>query len=210
VLTSTRSDALVLVLTAAATIMFDLIVAVEIGVAVAAALALRHVARSSELQIEPMPITAEVTDDDEAALLHEHIVVYRLDGALFFGAAQRFLTDLTAVTDVRVVVLRLGQVQVLDATGAHALGEIVRELEDRHITVLFAGVPQRHMRVLEAVGTLDRLAHERHLFDHLDDAIAHARRHAAGRAHDAADDPPHPHGHDLALNAVVGDITARP
>ena len=56
VLTSTRSDALVLVLTAAATIMFDLIVAVEIGVAVAAALALRHVARSSELQIEPMPI----------------------------------------------------------------------------------------------------------------------------------------------------------
>ena len=78
-------------------------------------------------------------------MLHEHIVVYRLDGALFFGAAQRFLTDLTAVTDVRVVVLRLGQVQVLDATGAHALGEIVRELEDRHITVLFASVPPRHL-----------------------------------------------------------------
>ena len=98
VLTSTRSDAVVLLLTAAATITFDLIVAVEVGVAVAAALALRNVARNSELQLEQLPPPAEVTDDDEAALLHDHIVVYRLDGALFFGAAQRFLTDLTAVT----------------------------------------------------------------------------------------------------------------
>ena len=50
----------------------------------------------------------------------EHIVAYRLDGALFFGAAQRFLTELTAVSDVRVVILRLPELQVLDATGAHA------------------------------------------------------------------------------------------
>ena len=111
VLTSTRSDAVVLILTAAATITFDLIVAVEVGVAVAAALVLRNVARNSELQLEQLPAPAEVTDDDEAALLHDHIVVYRLDGALFFGAAQRFLTDLTAVTDVHVVILRLGEVQ---------------------------------------------------------------------------------------------------
>ena len=179
VLTSTRSDAVVLILTAAATVTFDLIVAVEVGVAVAATLALRNVARNSELQLEQLPTPAEVSDDDEAALLHDHIVVYRLDGALFFGAAQRFLTDLTAVTDVHVVILRLGEVQVLDATGAHALGEIVKELEDRHITVLLTGVQDRHIRVLHAVGTLDRLAHERHLFDRLDDAVDHARRHAS-------------------------------
>ena len=110
VLRSTRSDAFVLVLTAAATVTFDLIVAVEVGVAVAAVLALRNVARNSELQLEQLPTPAEVSDDDEAALLHDHIVVYRLDGALFFGAAQRFLTDLTAVTDVHVVILRPGTV----------------------------------------------------------------------------------------------------
>jgi SulP family sulfate permease len=183
VLRSTRSDAAVLVLTAAATIAFDLIVAVEVGIAVAAALALRHVANTSEAQREALPPDEFVTDDLEADLLGQHIVVYRFDGALFFGASQRFLTELTAVSDVRVVILRLAQIQVLDATGAHALGEIVRELEARGITVLIKGVRPEHLRILHAVGALDRLAHERHIFDHLPDAIAHARRHIARDPH---------------------------
>ena len=179
VLRSTRSDALVLVLTATATVAFDLIVAVEIGVAVAVLLALRHVARSSGAEVEPLSLDETVTDGDEALLLHEHIVVYRLDGSLFFGAAQWFLTELTAVSNVKIVILRLSQIQVLDATGAQALGEIVADLESRGITVLLQGARPRHRRVLQAVGTLDHLAHERHLFDSLEDAITHARLHLA-------------------------------
>jgi SulP family sulfate permease len=177
VLRSTRSDALVLVLTAAATIAFDLIVAVEVGVAVAVLLALRHVARNSGAEVEALALDETVTDVEEARLLHEHIVVYRLDGAMFFGAAQRFLTELTAVSDVKIVILRLSRIQVLDATGAQALGEIVAELESRGITVLLKGMRPQHRRVLEAVGTLDHLAHEHHLFDTLDDAVTHARLH---------------------------------
>jgi SulP family sulfate permease len=177
VLHATRSDAAVLALTAAATIAFDLIVAVEIGIAVAAALALRHVANTSEAQREALPDEELVSDDLEADLLTQHIVVYRFDGALFFGASQRFLTELTAVSDVRVVILRLAGIQVLDATGAQALGEIVRELEGRGVTVLLKGVRAEHLRILHAVGAIDRLAHERHLFDTLPGALAHARRH---------------------------------
>lgn len=177
VLRSTRSDAVVLALTATATIAFDLIVAVEIGIAVAALLALRAVARSSSATREPLIASAEIDSDAEAALLREHIVVYRIDGALFFGAAQRFLTELTAVSDVRVVILRLPDLQVLDATGAHALGEIVAELEARGITVLLKGPRPEHLRILGAVGALDRLAHENHVFADLDDAVAHARLH---------------------------------
>ena len=125
----------------------------------------------------------QIEDTDEATLMRDHIVVYRIDGALFFGAAHRFLTELTAVSDVRVMILRLSQMQSLDATGAQALGEIVAELESRGITVLLKGVRPHHRRILEAVGTLDRLAHEQHLFNTLDDAIAHARSHLAGTAH---------------------------
>src|SRR5690606_30392787 len=117
--------------------------------------------------------------DDAEALLDEGILTYRLDGALFFGAAQRFLTELTAVTDARVVVLRLPELQVLDATGAQALGEIVAELEDRGITVLLKGLRPEHRRVLDATGALRRLAHQNHVFDRLDEALAHARSHAA-------------------------------
>jgi SulP family sulfate permease len=177
VLRSTRSDALVLVLTGAATVAFDLIVAVEIGVAVAAVLALRNVARTTALTETPVP--AEVDADEEQVLLHEHIVAYRIDGALFFGAAQRFLTDLARVAEVRVVILRLPDLQVLDATGAQALGEIVADLERRGITVLLKGPRPEHERLLRAVGALDHLASEHHLFTDLDAAIAHARRHAA-------------------------------
>jgi SulP family sulfate permease len=179
VLRSTRSDAAVLALTALATIAFDLIVAVEIGIAVAVVLALRHVARTSEADLEALPLNDTVTDAEEARLLHQHIVVYRLDGALFFGAAQRFLTELTAISDVRVVILRLSNIQVLDATGAQALGEIVADLEARGITVFLNGVRPGHRRILEAVGALDNLAHQRHLFDSLDEAIVHAQSHLA-------------------------------
>src|SRR5690606_12534606 len=129
----------------------------------------------TELTETHVPI--EVDSDAERALLGEHIVAYRIDGALFFGAAQRFLTDLAAVTDVRVVILRLPDLQVLDATGAQALGDIVAELERRGITVLLKGPRPEHERVLRAVGALDHLAHERHLFTDLGEAVAHARAH---------------------------------
>ena len=117
ILDATRSDAAVLVLTAVATIAFDLILAVEIGIAVAAVLALRKVAQTMTAVAEPVRLEELPSED----LLHEGIIAYRLDGALFFGAAQRFLTELTAVSDARVAILRLPDLQVLDAT-AHRLG----------------------------------------------------------------------------------------
>jgi SulP family sulfate permease len=174
VVNATHSDAIVLVVTAAVTLAFDLILAVEVGVAVAAVLALRHLARTSLVRVEPVN---ELTEEGVAPSLSEHIVTYRLDGALFFGAAQRFLTELTAVTDVKVAILRLPDVQMLDATGAQALGEIVSELEHRGITVLLKGARPEHLRTLRAVGAIDRLAHQKHLFDRLEDAVAHARLH---------------------------------
>lgn len=190
VLRSTRSDAAVLILTAVATVAFDLIVAVEVGVAAAAFLALRHIARSAAVTSEELDLgpyarpasleqesTEQVDAEEEARLLAERIVVYRLDGALFFGAAQRFLTELTAVADVKVVILRLPRLQVIDATGAQALAEIVTELESRGITVLLKGPRPEHRRVLEQVGVLRALADEDHVFERLDDAIAHAREH---------------------------------
>lgn len=179
VIRSTRSDAVVLIATTVATVAFDLILAVEIGVVVAGLLALRHVALNSEAEREVLAIDEELDGTAEATLMRDHIVVYRIDGALFFGAAHRFLTELTAVSDVRVMILRLSQMQSLDATGAQALGEIVAELESRGVTVLLKGVRANHRRILEAVGSLDRLAHENHIFDNLDDAVAHARSHLA-------------------------------
>lgn len=196
ILRSTRSDALVMVLTALATIVFDLILAVEIGIAVAAVLALRAMARSSTVVPEEDEVVAEARErsaeaqelsaDSQARLLHEHIAVYRMDGALFFGAAQYFLDELTSVADVRVVILRLGGLRVLDASGAHALAEVITSLEDRGITVLLCGASAPHRRVLDAVGALEGLRSHAHVFEDLPSAVAHAQAHVGRTPHGAA------------------------
>lgn len=175
ILRSTRSDALVFIATAAVTIAFDLILAVEVGVAIAIIVALRALAKSSGVAQEDITAHPEVTVGDEAGLLAEHIAVYRLDGALFFGAAQRFLDELTEVSAVRVVILRLGYLSVLDITGAQALAEVVASLERRGITVLLCGVQDAHRGVLAATGTLDALVDQGRVFTALDDAVADAR-----------------------------------
>ena len=182
VVRSTRADAVVLVLTAAATITFDLIVAIELGVAVAALFALRNMASAASVEGNPV----DVDTDYEHRPLGHRIVAYRLDGALFFGAAQRFLTELTNVSDVDVVILRLPALQVLDATGARTLGEIVRELEARGITVLLKGPTPDHERLLRNVGALAHLADDRHVFEDMAGAVAHAVTHARHGTSDAA------------------------
>ncbi|WP_238384755.1 SulP family inorganic anion transporter [Segeticoccus rhizosphaerae] len=174
---TTRSDMIVFTLTALATVTFDLIVAVEVGIAVAAILALRQVARVSGAHAETLPVADGLDTEDEQSLMREHIAVYRIDGALFFGAAQRFLDELTDVADVRVVVLRLSGVRVVDATGANALAEIVTHLQLRGITVLLKGIPPRYLPIMRGAGVLNGLSHERHLFHDLDSALEHARDH---------------------------------
>lgn len=71
--------------------------------------------------------------------MREHIVAYRIDGALFFAAAHRFLLELADVTDVKVVILRMSRVTAIDATGALVLKDAITKLEHRHITVLISG-----------------------------------------------------------------------
>lgn len=173
ILRSTRSDALTFVLTAAVTVCFDLIEAVEIGVVVAAFFALRSVARRSSVIREELPGPSH-PGDDQIALL-------RLDGAMFFGAAERISN---AIVDAEhpqtsVVIIRMSQLGMLDATGAHTLAEIATELESRGITVIIKGVRPEHAELLTNVGVFESLRHENHLLDSLDDAIEHARTHVS-------------------------------
>jgi sulfate permease, SulP family len=175
VVRATRGDAFVLAITAFVTIAFDLILAVEIGVAIAGLFALVSVARSARFDLEP--IEPEVDVNFEHDLLHQHIAVYRIDGAMFFGAAQRFLTELTAVSDIEVAIIRCRGIHMIDATGANALNETITELEKRGITVLLKGIRPEHRRALDSAGAIGRLASEHHVFETLDAAITHARLH---------------------------------
>ncbi|WP_412538745.1 SulP family inorganic anion transporter [Longispora sp. K20-0274] len=172
---ATRSDALILVLTAVATLALDLIAAVGIGLALACLAAIRKISRSVRLE----QVAVDVADHHvaEQALLAEHIVAYRIDGPLFFAAAHRFLLELSEVADVRVLILRMSRVSVIDATGAMVLRDAVDRLEKRGITVLMSGVTPPIEKALEATGILGHLRTNGRIHADTPQAINAARSH---------------------------------
>ena len=169
ILRSTRADAVGFVVTAVVTVSVDLIVAVVIGVLVAGFFAVRNLSRGTGVRREPLPGAADTGD--------ERIAIIRFDGPLFFAAADRVFDTVTKLSGVEVVILRMSQLELVDATGAHILSDIVQTLERRGVTVLIKGVQAGHEELFRSVGVLASLRHHKHLFTRLDDAVDHARSH---------------------------------
>lgn len=172
IIRSSRAAAASFSITAIVTVCFDLVQAVEIGIVVTAVFALAAVARRSGVRREDLPFPRQPGD--------EHIVLLRLDGAMFFGAAERISTEILDAShaEARVVIIALSQLGMLDATGAHTLACIAEELEARGITVIIKGVRPEHRDLLANIGIIASLRHENHLIETLEEAVAHARRHA--------------------------------
>ncbi len=169
ILRSTRTDAAAFVITALVTVSFDLIVAVLIGVAFAGFVAVRALARSTGVRREPIP--------DEPRAGDERIAVMLIDGPLFFAGSQRVAEELDAADGVAVTILRMSRLELVDATGARAISDIVQSMERRGVTVLLSGVRPGHEELFRSVGVLAALRDHRHLFEGLDAAVEHARSH---------------------------------
>ncbi|MFI5530238.1 SulP family inorganic anion transporter [Kitasatospora sp. NPDC051853] len=171
-----RGEAAILALTAGATLAFDLVTAVIVGLVVAGVLALRQVARTAALAQEPLHTGPPPGGHrkQEQALLAEHIAAYRIDGPLFFAAAHRFLLELAETTPLRAVVLRLSHVTAIDSTGALVLADAITKLRRRGVLVLVSGVRDEHRRTLDALGVLDALEVEGLVLATTPEAIARA------------------------------------
>lgn len=192
VLGTTRSDATVLVITATATIAFDLVVAVLVGLTFAGVLTavkllgtgrgrlglgfdrVRGPGARAKRQVIDAPVSVQVPDGAG------RVLAFRLQGPVHFGGVSRLAEQLSATGDAEVVIIRLPEVPLIDATGARALGEVTQELESRGVTVLLKGLQPDHERLLHQVGTLDRLATRDHVFADLGAATDHARHHLSG------------------------------
>lgn len=170
---ASRGDAIVLILTFGVTVAIDLVTAVIVGLALAGIVALRAVA--STAQLARVPLDHSDHTDEEQSLLDDRIVAFRLDGALFFGAAHRFLLELSDVTDVAVVILRMSRLSTIDATGALMLDDAIVRLEKRGIAVLLSGIQPEHERVLTALTSAERLKGAGRVFSETPDAIEFAR-----------------------------------
>ncbi|MFB7228830.1 SulP family inorganic anion transporter [Streptomyces fimicarius] len=201
---ATRSDAVVLVLTAVATLVLDLVLAVVIGLAVAGLLALRAVAAEARLDrvhpyddgVPELPGAQTYGDgvpelpgaesyegggggDGELAGTAGQVVAYRVEGPLFFAGAHRSLLELGEISGVRVVILRMCRVTTVDATGALALKDTVHRLNGRGIVVLASGIRPGQRRALESVGALELLRREGREYATASEAFGAARERLA-------------------------------
>lgn len=164
---STKSGSVVYLVTAAVTVMFDLVTAVGIGIVVAAFFALRTIALTSGVRRDSLPGPACLGDD--------RIALFRINGSMFFAATDRILDQVRAVNGVDVAIISLAHVTLLDSTGAHKLSELIDSLEQRGIVVLLKGMTAEQLRLVERVAIGSPPHPGSQLFADLAGAISQAR-----------------------------------
>ncbi|HVX95776.1 MAG TPA: C4-dicarboxylic acid transporter DauA [Polyangia bacterium] len=148
-----RADVLVLVTCFGLTVLFDMVVAVSVGVVLAALLFMRRMAELTEGKL-----TAPEADPSEISpalpkSLAGKVALYEIAGPLFFGAAQKAIGSLGRVTNsIEVLILRLDRVPVMDATGLVALESAIEALTQRGCVTILAGLQQQPAELLERAG----------------------------------------------------------
>lgn len=170
--TAPKSDIIVLVLTFALTVIFDLVVAIEIGMILACLLLLKRMSEESE--VKSWRYIEDENDPDSIMLrkVPKHVRVYEISGPMFFGAADRIAT--ISVKDfTKCLVIRMRAVNALDATAMHSLEELYDKLSKKHIAVVFSHVNEQPMHVMQKAGFVEKVGSE-NFCAHIDEALERA------------------------------------
>ena len=176
---SPRSDIVVLLTTFGLTVIFDLTVAIEIGMVLAVILFMRRMAAVSNVSI----ITRELNDEEEVTDVNaienktvpEGVEVYEINGPFFFGAATKFKEVMQSVENrPKVMILRMRNVQAIDATGLNLLSEIIRENKNEGIHLILSGVHAQPLFALTQYNIMDEVGEE-NIFGNIDDSLDRAR-----------------------------------
>jgi len=157
---TSRYDMAVLLATFFLTVFVDLVIAIEIGLVLAAFLFMKRMSDSTRLHPLGASSGGEALFEAEFGKVPTHVVIYEINGPLFFGAAQAFTETIRKVGDHhKVLILRMRNVPFIDATGLHRLQDIIHSMEKRHLKVVLTDVQPEVERSLSGAGLLsaDRL-----------------------------------------------------
>lgn len=157
--TAPKSDILVLIVTFVLTVIFDLVVAIEIGMVLACLLFIKRM--SEETHADSWVYTDDDTPDIDEHLqkLPLQIRVYEITGPLFFGAADT-IEHIVVKDFTRCLVLRMRGVPALDSTAMNALQNLVKTCESKGITLVFSHVNEQPMHVMEKAGFVELVGKE--------------------------------------------------
>ncbi|MDD3369482.1 MAG: SulP family inorganic anion transporter [Lachnospiraceae bacterium] len=168
--TSPKSDIIVLVVTFVLTVVFDLVIAIEAGMIMAALLFMKRM--SEETEIAGWKYIDDETDQDKIALkqVPKNTLVYEISGPMFFGAADKIL-EISLSEDDNCLILRMRSVNAIDATALHALEQLLAECKHKNITLILSHVNEQPFRMMQKAGFIDNIGAEK-VCDHIDDALA--------------------------------------
>lgn len=168
-----KSDVLVLLVTLVLTVVFDLVVAIGVGLVLAAILFMKRMADVSGVK-DWVYVDEEDDDPDHIELkkVPKNTKVYEINGPMFFAASDKFMYVLSD-TDIDVLCIRMRNVPAMDATGVETLKEIVERCEKHNIAVVFSHVNEQPMAVMKKAGLIERIGME-NFCDHIDAALQRA------------------------------------
>src|SRR5881396_1195799 len=171
-----KSDSAVFLATFALTILIDLTVAVQVGMVLAAVLFIKRISETT--QITAVDETTETEGAHHSLIgkeIPEGVMVYRVFGAFFFGAADKLETALKrARQEPEILILRMRKVLAMDATGLNALEDLFEKLHAKGKHLILSGPHTQPLFAMDRAGFLDRLGRE-NVCAHIDAALARAR-----------------------------------
>lgn len=172
--TAPKSDIAVLILTFFLTILFDLVVAIEIGILVAVLLFMKRMSDVTEVRSWKYAEDEEEAEQEKLRKLPSSINVYEISGPLFFGAAG-IIGQIAVKDHAKCLILRMNNVPALDSTALNALTELYDKCTQKKITIILSHVNQQPMNVMEKAGFAQKIGME-NICDNIDAAIARAEQ----------------------------------
>jgi SulP family sulfate permease len=165
IFSSTKSDVTVLLVTFVLTILFDLVVAIEVGMVIAMFLFVKRMSENKLIENvshEMEEAFNESGDQDMKEHMDSRIAVYEVNGPLFYGVVNTFLNILNELqSTTRILVLRLKNVNSMDATVLNALKQLEKRCKSQKILILYAEIKPQPQNVLSISGFADNIGKDR-------------------------------------------------
>lgn len=167
--TSAKSDIIVLVLTFALTVIFDLVIAIECGIILSALLFMKRM--SEVTTVQGWKYVDDDNDPDSITLrkVPKDTLVYEISGPMFFAAAEKIL-QINLDERYDYMILRMRSVNAIDATAMHNFETLYANCQQNHIQLIFSHVNKQPWELMEKAGFID-LVGRKYFAPHIDEAL---------------------------------------
>ena len=175
--TAPKSDIAVLIITFLLTLFFDLVIAIEFGMVLAAFLFLKRMSDIAEVRQWTYIGSSEdekLSEDVDLKYVPKNTIVYEVFGALFFGAANVF-TSFKHEEGKNVLILRMRNVPVMDISGVESLEEILETCKKRNLTLILSHVNEQPYHAMEKAGFVEKIGAE-NICENIDASLERAEK----------------------------------